>query len=183
MNAFGPVRNTICRKKDISPAEDFFPVPLQMEMGIFTAANEELINSLLLREFFERLLRVCDRQRYYDGPGPRGDLIDIEVPPLRKQNELRRNRGNGVVLILAHETEINLGEGVDLSHATVGENPLSRLHQHRVVCRPTHQLQCQIGFDSKRDIRRAIRMDAPATVFILMTENLVDCAFHPATIP
>ncbi len=104
MNAFRPMRNTVCRKKDISPAKDFFLVPLQMEMGILTATNEELIDPLLLREFLERLLRVRDRQRYYDGPGPRRDLIDIEVPPLWKQNELRRNCRNGVVLILPHET-------------------------------------------------------------------------------
>src|SRR5258708_11290528 len=104
MNTFGPMRNTICSKKDISPAEDFFPVPLQMEMGIFTAAHEELIDSLLFREFFERLLRVRDRQRYDDSSRPRRDLIDIEVPPLRKQNELGRNCRNSVVLVLPHET-------------------------------------------------------------------------------
>src|ERR1700730_4146424 len=51
-----------------------------------------------------------------------------------------------------------------------------------MIGRPAHQLQRKIRLHSKRDIRWPIRVDAPATVFVLMTKNLIDRSFHPAAI-
>src|ERR1700678_1460646 len=51
-----------------------------------------------------------------------------------------------------------------------------------MVRRPAHELQREVSLDAERDIRRAVRRDAPPTVFILMAHNLVGGALHPAAI-
>ena len=72
--------------------------------------------------------------------------------------------------------------GVHLHHAAVGQDPLPRLHQHRMVLRPAHQLQRQVRLHAQRDIRRPAGIDAPTAIFVLVSKNLVDRPLHAAAI-
>ena len=54
-----------------------------------------------VRNFLERLLGVSDRQRHQNGARPRRNLIDVEPEPVGKQHDLRRNRRNRVLVVLA----------------------------------------------------------------------------------
>src|SRR5262249_20843220 len=122
-------------------------------------------------------------QRNQDAARPRRDLIQIEVEPVWKENNLGRYRWHCIVVVLSERTEINLGKGVAFNDATIGQNPLARLDQSRMILRPAHQLQRQIRLYTVTDIGRTARIETPATIFVLMPENLVDRAFHLAGIP
>ncbi len=102
----------------------------------------------------ERLLGVDDRQRHKNRPRPRRNLVDVEVKPVGKENNLRRNRRNRVVVVLAQRAEIHLGEGVALHHPAVRQHPLAALCQARIVRPHPHQLGGEIALDRKRDIAR-----------------------------
>ena len=107
--------------------EESLAIHAQTQNRVRAAAYEQLIDSLLRRNLLEWLLGVDDRERNENRPRPRRDFVDVEVEPLRKKNDLRRNRGHGIVVILAERAEIHLGEGVACHHAAVRQNPLAAL--------------------------------------------------------
>src|ERR1700710_2151380 len=117
------------------------PVPFQMKIRVGTTPNEELFDSLLWRKLLEWFVCVDDRQRHENAARPRGDLVDIEVKPVRKKNDLRWNRRNSVVLVLPQRAEINFSECVALNYAAVRKHPITRFHQYRGIRVPAHQLQ------------------------------------------
>src|SRR4051794_24716697 len=123
MYTFEPVRKPIKKQKEVSPADNVL-IPVQVHAGIFFPTHKQLIHSLLCRNFLERLLRVHDRQRNEDRARPRRNLVDIEPAPLGKKNDLRRNGGNRVPVVLPEETQIKLSIGVDGGYAAHFENLL-----------------------------------------------------------
>ncbi len=108
-------------------------IDAQTQDGVGAAADKQLVDSLLRRNFLVRLFGVDDGQRNEDGARPRRDFVDIEVEPVGKENDLRRNGGHGIVVVLAERAEIHLGEGVAGDDAAVRQNPLAAFGQARIV--------------------------------------------------
>ncbi len=157
-------------------------IDAQAQDGVGAAADEQLVDSLLRRNFLERLFGVDDGQRNENGARPRRDFVDVEVEPVGKKNDLRRNGGHGIVVVLAERAEIHLGEGVARDHAAVGQNPLAALGQARIVGADAHQLGGEIALDRERDVARTAGIDAPASIFVLVAHHLSERALQAAGI-
>ena len=176
------MRDAVQQNEKIPPADDLLPVPPQVKIRLLASAHKQLVDALLRRQLLERLLRVHDRERHQHAPRPRRYLIDIEVEPVGEQYDLRRNGGHRVVVVLPERTEIDLGERVALHHTAIGQHTRTRLHHHRVVLGPAHQLQRQIRLHAVVDERGAPGILAPSAVFLLVAQDLVDRALHLAAI-
>ncbi len=130
----------------------------------------------------ERLFGVDDGQRHEDGARPRRDFVDIEVEPVGKEDDLRRDGGDGVVVVLAERAEIHLGEGVARDDAAVGQNPLAAFGQARIVGADAHELGREVALDGERDVAGTAGIDAPAAVFVLVAHHLGEGALEAAGI-
>ena len=124
-------RSTI--RKKLRQPEYLLAIPAQVKLGIRLAPDKQLIDPIFGSQLLEGLLGIGDRKRHQDGPRPGRDLVDVEVAPIGKEDELRRNGRHGVVFVLAEETEIDLGEGITFNHAAMLENPLPGMHHDRVL--------------------------------------------------
>ena len=143
-----------------------------MHARFVAAAHEEFIDPHFVGKLLERLLCVADGQRDQDGSRPRRDLGDIETEPVGKQDDLRRNCRNRVVVVLPKEAKINLGKGIDFGDAAHLQNlRLSEL-QGGVVSFVAGELQPKIRLHRGADIGRPTRINAPATVLVLMLEDV-----------
>src|ERR1700761_9306856 len=100
MHSLRQMHHPIESKKEVSPTQRLLFIPAQMHVRIFAPAYKKLLNSLFRSKLLERLLRIDDRQRHENPARPRRDLIDIEVAPVWKENDLRRNRRYRVIVIL-----------------------------------------------------------------------------------
>ena len=104
MHGFSPVRDPIQNNEQIAPGEDGAAIPAKAKDGVGAPAHVQLVDSLLGRDSLERLFGVHDGQRNKNRPRPRRNLVDVEVEPARKENNLGRNRGHRVVVVLAQPT-------------------------------------------------------------------------------
>src|SRR5579875_60811 len=102
------------KEEEVAPAEQVLSVPAKVEVCVLAAAYKKLIDALLRRDFLERLFSVDDRQRNKNGAGPRRYLVDIEVAPVGEENNLRRHRRHGIVVVLPKRAKVHFGEGVAL---------------------------------------------------------------------
>src|SRR5205823_3869158 len=91
-----------------------------------------------------------------------------------------RNRWHGFPVILAEKTEINLGKGIALSCAAYFQNSGAGAFQYWMVGLQSHQLQRKISFHRGADVGRAIFINWPAAIFILMAHDLRHRQFHAA---
>ena len=130
----------------------------------------------------EGLFSVHDGQRNQNRPRPRGNLINVEVEPLGKENNLRRNGGHRVVVVLAQRAEIHLGEGVAGNRAAVGQNPFAALGEAGIVAADAHQLGRGVALDREREVTRSAGIDAPTAVLVLVAHHLRERATKPARI-
>src|ERR1039458_8901891 len=89
VDALEPVGHAVKKDEEIAPADDLVPVPSQAQVGIFTAPDEQLADSVLRRDLLEWLFGVGDRERDENAAGPGGDLVNVEVEPSRKQHDFR----------------------------------------------------------------------------------------------
>src|SRR6185503_8922488 len=99
--------------------------------------------------------------------------VDVEPEPVGEENYLGRNRRNGVVIVLAEETKINLGEGVDLGDAAKLKNLCFCPLQRWMLWLISGELEAEIRLDRRADVRRGAVIDGPAAVFVLMSKNVV----------
>src|SRR5215510_10405595 len=90
---------------------------MEVQPSLVTPADKQLLYTHLVRNFLERLFGVSDRERNQDGSRPVGNLVNVEPEPVGEQHNLRRDCRDCVVVILTEETEVNLGESVDLGNA------------------------------------------------------------------
>ena len=60
MNAFGPVRDAVRGKKDISPAKDLLLIPLQVQVCVLAPTNEELIGRADVNDL-EAILAISNK--------------------------------------------------------------------------------------------------------------------------
>ena len=70
------------------------------------------------------------------------------------------------------ETEIDLGKCIDLGDAAHFENLLAGARQRGMIRRESRQLQPEVSLHRSADVGRAGGIDAPATVLILVIENV-----------
>ena len=164
MNALGQVRYAVGEDEEVAPGERVLAIPAQAQVRVITAADEELVDALLRGDLLEWLFGIDDRERDEDGAGPRADLVNVEVEPVREEDDLGRNGGDRVVVVLAQRAEINLSEGIALDHSAERAHAL------------------EIALDAVADVRWAARVVAPASVGVLVAENLVGGTLHPAVI-
>ena len=143
-----------------------------MHPRLLAPAHKELFHSHFVRNFLEGLLRVADRKRHQDGARPRRNLVDIEPEPVGKQHDLRRNRRHRIVIVLSKETEIDLGECIDFGDATHFENLLAGARQRGMIRRKPRELQPEVGLHRSADVRRTAGVVAPASIFILVVQNV-----------
>ena len=106
-------------EKEVAPTHLFLR-PLQVHIAIVASAGKEFLDAHLCRDLFEWLLGVRDRQRNQNRPRPGRNLVDVEPEPVRKEHYLWRNRRYGIVVVLAEEAEIELGESIHLGYAAQG---------------------------------------------------------------
>src|SRR6476646_11553999 len=123
-----------------------------MHARFFAPADKQLFDSQLLGDLLERLLGVANRQRHENGPGPRGNLVDVEPEPPGKKNDFRRDWRDSIVIVLPEETQIDLSEGVDLGDAAHLQYRRGGANQVRVIGGIACQLQPEIAFDRSADI-------------------------------
>ena len=149
-----------------------------MHARLFAPADKQLFDAQLLGDLLERLLGVANRQRHQNGPGPGRNFVDVEPEPLGKKNDLRRNGGDSIVIVLPEETQIDLGKGVDLGDAAHFQNPLAGANQVRVIGGIARQLQSEIAFDRSADIGWAAEVDTPSAIFVLLLQNVARSFRH-----
>ena len=182
VHSLEPMGHAVGHEENVAPGEELFAVYTQAQDGILAAADEKLVNALLGRDLLERLFGVNDGQRNQDAARPRRDLVDIEIKPVGEEDDLRRDGGHGVVVVLAERAEVHFGEGVAGDHAAMGEGPLARLHHARIVGTQAHELGGEVALDRKRDIARAAGIQAPATVVVLVAHHLCEGAPQAARV-
>ena len=108
MHPLGPMHHAIKQQEEVPPADDLVPVPAQLQARLVAAPDEQLVDSLLRRNFLEGLFGIRDGQRHQDGARPGRDLVNVEVEPLRRKHDLRRNSRDSLIVVLTKRTEINL---------------------------------------------------------------------------
>src|SRR5579863_7453803 len=101
MYRLGEMKGSIGEQEQVSPGEEMLAVHAEAKNRIGTPPDEELLNSLLRRNLLEWFLRVDDGERNKNRTRPRRNLVDIEVEPIGKENDLRRDRRNSIVIVLA----------------------------------------------------------------------------------
>ena len=175
MDRLEPVHHTVDDQKEIPPGDRLL-APLKMHSRTVAAAEEEFVDVHLFRNFLERLSRVQDRERNQDGARPGGNLVDVEPEPVGKQDDLRRNGRNGVVVVLPEEAEIDFGEGVDLGDPAHFENLLACAGKGWVIRFVAGELQTKVGFHRSANVRLAALVDWPATIFVLAAKDVI-CSF------
>ena len=165
------VHQAIQHQEEIPPADQFLG-PAQPQLTLGAPADEQLVDAFFCRNLLKWFLGVRDRQRHQDGARPRRNFVQVEPEPVGKQHDLRRNRRNGIVVVLAEEAQINLGEGVDLGHTTHRQDALARQLELRMIGRIARHLQREIRLHRRADVRRPIFVDRPAAIRVLPGENL-----------
>src|SRR5205807_2571133 len=125
-------------------------------------AYEKVFHSRLVGQLLKRFLRITDGKRHQNRTRPRRDFVDVEPEPVGKQHNLRRDGRNGIVVVLAEETEVQLGEGVDLGDAAELKNFGARPLQGRCTGRVARQFETEIDFYRGADIRGPAFVDTPA---------------------
>src|SRR5450631_717107 len=163
--------NPVQNQKEVAPRNQLLG-PVQMHARLVAPADKEFFYAHFVRNFFERLLGVANRKRHQDGARPRRNLVDIEPEPVGKEHDFRRNRGNRVVIVLPKEAEIDLGKCIDFGHAAHLENLLAGACQHGMIRGESSQLQPEVRFHRSADVGRPAGVDAPATVFILVIQDV-----------
>ena len=108
---------------------------------------------------------------------PRRDLVDVEVEPVGKENDLRRNRRHSVVVILPERTEIDLGEGVAFHHAAMGQHPLAAFASRGSFAR-IPSASPKGSTSRKAKVAGTAGIEAPTAVFLLVAQNLSEGALH-----
>src|SRR6185437_5371139 len=116
---------------------------------VLAAADEKLVDSLLRWNLAERLVRVDDGQRHKNGARPRGNFVDVEVEPIWKKDDLRRNGRHGVVIVLPETAQIHLGKCVAGHYSAVRQDPVAAPLQPRIRLRNSHKLGGKVAFDGK----------------------------------
>ena len=172
VDGFGKVKQPVDDEKEVAPGDESLAIHAQTEDRVGPAANKKLVDSLLRRNLLERLFGVDDRQRYENRTRPCGDLVDVEVEPVGKENDLRRDGRNGIIVVLAERAEIHLSEGIALDHAAVGENPLAAFHHAWIVGTDAHELCREVAFHGEREIAGAAGVDGPTAVLVLIAPDL-----------
>ena len=168
--------------EEVTPGNQVLAVHAQTEFRVGATADEELVDSLLGRKFFEGLFGVDNGKRYEDGAGPGGDFVDIEIEPVGKENDLGRDGGNGVVVVFAESAEIHLGEGVARDDAAVGKNPLAALDHAGIGRGETHDFCGGVALDGEGDIAGAAGIDGPAAIGVLVAHDFCEGALEAAWI-
>ena len=171
MYTLEPVCETVEHEKEIAPTDEFL-APLQMKIRVVTAGREEFLNSHLIGNLLKGFLGVGDRERHENAAGPRRNLVDVEPEPIREQYDFRWNCWHCVVVVLAEEAQIDLGEGVDRSDPAETLDALSRSYQNGIVRLIACELQPKIGLNRSANVRWSTVVDRPAAVFILMAQDL-----------
>src|SRR5207237_9302059 len=110
MHALEPMNHPIEHEEEVAPGEELI-APAQWQARLIAYPYEQLCHAHFVGNLLQRLLGIANRQRHQDGPRPGRNLVDVEPEPIGKKNDLGWDRRNGVVVILAQETEINLSEG------------------------------------------------------------------------
>src|SRR5580698_5866427 len=159
-------------KEEVAPRKQLFR-PAQVHARFLHAADKKFFHAHFAGNFLEWLLRVADRKWNQDGARPRRNFVDIEPEPIGKEDDLRRNGRDSVVVVLTEEAKIDLGECIDFSDAAHLKNFLAGALQRRMVRRIAGELQPKVAFNRSADVRRSASIDAPATVFVLVAQNPV----------
>ena len=172
MHALSPVRQPIQSQEKISPRDQ--PLgPVQMHARLIAPAHKQFLDPHLIWNLLERLLGITHGKRHQNGPRPRGNLVDIEPEPVRKQHDLRGYRRHRVIVILAEEAQVNLGERIYLGDAAQIQNLGARAYQCRMVGFVAAKLEAKISLHRSADIRRACGINAPSAVFVLISQDVV----------
>ena len=87
-------------EEEIAPGERGLAVQSEPQVGVGPAANEKLIDSPLGLNLPEGLLCVDDRERNQDRARPGRYLVDVEIKPPREKDDLRRDGGHRIVVVL-----------------------------------------------------------------------------------
>src|SRR6266576_3381610 len=123
------MHDTVYQQEEVSP-RNFLRRPVQVHARPVASADEKFFNSHFIGKLFKGFLGVADRQWHENGAGPGRNLIDVEPEPVGKEHNLRRNGRTGIVVVLAEEAEIELGESIDFGDPTELENSLpGELHR------------------------------------------------------
>src|SRR5436305_541073 len=80
--------------------------------GFVASADVKFVDAHLVWNFFEWLFRIDNRERNQNGARPRRNFVDVEPEPVGEKNDLWRDRGDSVVIVLTQEAEINFSECV-----------------------------------------------------------------------
>ena len=121
MHALKPMRHAVEDQEEIAPRHQL-SIPVQVHPRLFHAADEKLFHAHFPRNLLERLFRVANGKRHQYRARPGRNFVDVEPEPVGKQHDLRRNRGDRIVVILSEEAEIYLGERVDFGDAAQIKN-------------------------------------------------------------
>src|ERR1700733_3630130 len=128
---------------------------------MFAAPDEELADSLLGSDLLEWFLGIGDGERDQDGARPRGNFVDVEPEPVGKQDDFRRDGGDGIVFVLAEGAEVDFCESVTCSYAAMCKNPFPRLSHDGVVGRAPHEFGSEVALDGQADVARASWKERP----------------------
>src|SRR5581483_5169585 len=167
-----PVHHAVKHQEEIPPGDELL-APLEAHARFIASTNEEFVNVHLFGNFFKRLFCVNNRERNQNGARPRRNLVDVEPEPVGKQDNLRRNRRDGIVVVLAKKAEINFSERVDLGYTTEIENLFPSAHERGVVRLIAGKFEAEIRLHRGTDIRRPTVINGPTAVFILEAKNLI----------
>ena len=140
---FEHVGHAVEQQKEVSPTDELLR-PAQLQV-LLAAADKQLVNPHLGRNFFERLFRVSDGERHQNAARPGRNFVDVEPEPIGEQDDLRRNGGHTVVVVLSEEAQINLGESIDFADATKFEDLFARARQCRMIGPIASQFQAKIS--------------------------------------
>src|SRR5258708_6367319 len=172
MHTLKPVRHAIEDEKEITPGDDLLR-PVQVHARLVHAAQEKFFDTHFAGDFLKWLFRIADGKRHQNSARPGRNLVDVEPEPVGKKNDLGRNGWHRVVIVLAEETEIDLGECIDFGDAAHLKNSVACALKGRMIGGVSSKLQAEVSLHRGADIRRSGGVDAPSAVFVLMAEDPV----------
>src|SRR5690242_15759959 len=165
------MREPIEHQEEITPTDELV-TPLQAKIGVVAALGKEFLDSHLIWNLLEGLLGVADRERHKNATRPRRNFVDIEPEPSREEYDLRRNGWHGIVVVLSEKAQIDLRKSIDRSHPAESKYAFTCADQNGIVCFISGELQTEIGFYRRADVRRTAVVNRPSSVVVLMANDL-----------
>jgi len=176
VNCLGKMENAVDDEEEIAPGDDALAIHLEAHSGAGASAYIKFVDAVLGRDALEGLLGIDDGQGNQDRARPGGDLVDVEVEPIREKNNLGRDGRYGVVVVFTQGAEVHLGEGVGFYYAAVSQDPGTAFGETRVVRRNAHEFGGRVALDRQGDVSGTVWIKTPASIRILVAHHFSEGA-------